>query len=274
MYEQQDGDPSPEFLHDVNAYFKTLSFSAAFLAVKPSQMRTIPINHSIPIEHCVATYDQIRSIVDASPGPFVVLPCICRRSKAMRNKPCAKVSREETCLAFGDMARMVLRRKHCREVSRDEVLAILRQNEEDGLVLQPANTRQPEFVCSCCGCCCGMLAIQKLLPHPADFWASAYCAEVTPAACSQCGTCVSRCQVGAVTLTGRSGEAQVNPSRCIGCGLCVPTCPSDAIRLIQKESETVPPANEEALYDEVKANKKSGPEQLKMLMKMALKIKQ
>jgi ferredoxin len=192
----------------------------------------------------------------------------------MRKKPCKKVSREETCLAFGDMARMVLRRKHCREVTREEVLAILRQNEEDGLVLQPENARQPEFVCSCCGCCCGMLAIQKALPHPVDFWASAYCAEVSPLACSQCGTCVSRCQVGAVALAGRSGEAKIDPSRCIGCGLCVPTCPAEAILLRKKDAEPAPPANTEELYDQVLANKKGGLGQLKLLMKVALKMKQ
>ena len=274
MYEGQDGDPSPEFLRDAHAYFKTLGFSAAFVAVQPSQMRTIPINRSIPVEHHVATYDHIRGIVDASPGPFVVLPCICRRGKALRGKPCAKTSREETCLAFGDMARMVLRRRHCREVTRDDVLEILRRNEDDGLVLQPANTRQPEFVCSCCGCCCGMLSYQKLLPHPVDFWASTYRAEVSPAACSQCGTCVSRCQVGAVSLDGPSGEARINPGRCIGCGLCVPTCPSEAVRLIRKESEPIPPVNEEDLYDQVMANKKGALGRLMILLKVALRMKQ
>jgi electron transport complex protein RnfB len=274
MYECQDGDPSPEFLADARAYMKTLRFGTSFLAVKPSQMRTIPINKSIPVEHCVATYDQVRTIVENSPGPFVVLPCICRRTKAMKNKPCEKTSREETCLAFGDMAKMVLRRKHCREVTRDEVLAILRRNEDDGLVLQPANTRQPEFICSCCGCCCGMLSYQKFLPHPADFWSSNYYAEVSTEACAHCGTCVSRCQVNAVALTGPSGEAQVDLSRCIGCGLCVPTCPSEAIRLIQKDTATVPPKDEEALCDEIMANKKGAAEKLLMVLKVALKMKQ
>jgi Pyruvate/2-oxoacid:ferredoxin oxidoreductase delta subunit len=274
MYECQDGAPSPELQKDADAYFKTLRFSMSFLAVKPSQMRTIPINRSIPVEHHVATYDQIRTIVRDSPGPFVVLPCICRRSEAMKNKPCRKTTREETCLAFGDMASMVLRRKHCREVTRDEVLEILRQNEEDGLVLQPANARQPEFVCSCCGCCCGMLSYQKFLPRPLDFWSSNYYAEVSAQACSHCGTCVTRCQVGAVALTGSSGEAKINLNKCIGCGLCVTTCPSEAVRLKKKDRETVPPANEEDLYTEVMANKKSDPEQLKILMKAALRIKQ
>jgi len=274
MYEFQDGDPSPEFLDDARAYFKTLGFGRSFLAVEPSQMRTIPIPLSITVEHPVATYDQIRTIVRDSPGPFVVIPCICRRSKAMKNNPCAKTSREETCLAFGDMAKMVLRRKHCREVTREVVLTILEQNEEDGLVLQPANTRQPDFVCSCCGCCCGMLSYQKFLPHPVDFWSSNYYAEVSAEACSQCGTCVSRCQVSAVTLTGPSGEAKIDLSRCIGCGLCVPTCPSKAIRLKKKDPETVPPANEEDLYDEVMANKKGALGQFRTLLKVALRMKQ
>ncbi|NTW58524.1 MAG: 4Fe-4S binding protein [Nitrospirae bacterium] len=275
MYECQDGNPSPEFLADADAYFsKVLSFGRSFVSVKPSQMRTIPINKSIPVEHHVATYDQVRSIVQNSPGPFVVLPCICRRSEAMKGRPCKKTSREETCLAFGDMAKMVLRRKHCREVTRDEVLAIIQRNEEDGLVLQPANTRQPEFICSCCGCCCGMLSYQKFLPHPVDFWSSNYQAEVSSAACVHCGTCVSRCQVNAITLTGPSGEAQVNLSRCIGCGLCVPTCPSKAVRLNKKASETAPPKDEEALNDEIIANKKGTIGQLTMVLKVALKMKQ
>jgi ferredoxin len=274
IYEAQGGIPSSEFLDDADEYMKTLSFGKSFLSVKPSQMRTIPINKSISAEHPVASYDQIQSLVQDVPGPFVVLRCICRTAKSMRNKPCSRTTREETCLAFGDTAAMVLRRGHGREVTRDEVRAILQLNEEDGLVLQPSNSGRPEFVCSCCGCCCGMLSYQKFLPRPTDFWASNFQAEVNPEACSRCGTCVDRCQVKAITLTGRSGEAEVHIQRCIGCGLCVPTCPSAAVKLIKKAAETVPPPNEEALYDEIMANKKGAPEQLRMLLKAALRIKQ
>ena len=274
MYEGQDGNPSPEFLADSDAYMKrTLSFGRSFVSVKPSQMRTIPISRSITAEHPVATYDQVRAIVRDAPGPFVVLPCICRKKKAMKNKPCARTSREETCLAFGHMAAMVLRRKHGREVTRDEVLAILGRNEKDGLVLQPANTRQPEFICSCCGCCCGMLSYQRHLPRPVDFWSTRYRAEVSAASCSHCGTCVSRCQVGAVSLAGPAGSAKIDPGRCIGCGLCVPTCPSKAMRLREKDAGTVPPLNDEALGDEIMANKKGTAGQFLVLMKAALKMK-
>jgi Na+-translocating ferredoxin:NAD+ oxidoreductase subunit B len=274
MYECQDGDPSPELLADADAYFSNvLSFGRSFVSVKPSQMRTIPINRSITAEHHVATYDQVRSIVGDSAGPFVVLPCICRKSKAMKDKPCTKTSREETCLAFGDMAKMVLRRKHGREVTRDEVIAILEKNEEDGLVLQPANTRNPEFICSCCGCCCGMLSYQKHLPRPVDFWSTSYHADVNVASCVHCGACVSRCQVSAVSLTGPAGSAKIDLGRCIGCGLCVPTCPSGAMQLRKKDAGAVPPEDEEALGDEIMANKKGTAGQLLVLMKAALKMK-
>jgi ferredoxin len=274
MYEAQDGNPTPEFLDAAHAYMRTPSFGKSFLAVKPPQMRTVPIDKSISAEHAVATYDQIRAIVQNSPGPFVALKCICREGKALRHQPCTKTSRLETCLAMGDAASMVLRRNHGHAITQDEALALLQQNEADGLVLQPANTQQPEFICSCCGCCCGMLSVHRLLPHPIDFWTTNFQAEVIKENCGRCGKCVSRCQVRAVTLATPAGKAKINPSRCIGCGLCVPTCPPQAIRLTKRLPETTPPSDTEVLYDEVKANKKSPWRQWCMLFKILLRRRQ
>jgi Na+-translocating ferredoxin:NAD+ oxidoreductase subunit B len=274
MYECQDGVADPKFRAIAGAYMKTLSYGKSFLAVNPSQMRTIPINKSVESPHHIATYDQIRAIVESARGPFVVIPCICREGMSMRHKPCAKTSRQETCLAFDHVAANILRRKHGREITRDEVLAILQQNEDDGLVLQPANSQRPGFVCACCGCCCGMLSIQKKLPHPLDFWTSNFHAEVDTAACSRCGKCGRRCQVDAVTLTGPGGTAKINLSRCIGCGLCVPTCPSSALRLRRNERDVILPKTDDDLYDQIMANKKGPLGQLAMLLKVALKMRQ
>jgi Fe-S-cluster-containing hydrogenase component 2 len=80
--------------------------------------------------------------------------------------------------------------------------------------------------------------------------------------------------VNAVALSGPSGEAVVDPGKCIGCGLCVPTCPSDAVRLVRKEEAKAPPEDEEALCDEIMANKKGTLAQLQMLAKVALGMKQ
>jgi ferredoxin len=274
MYENaQDGNPSPEFLDVADAYMKTFSFGKAFMHAKPSQMRTIPINKSISSSHPVATYNQIRELIQNAPGPFVVLPCICREKKALRDKPCAKTARKETCFAMNGFGTMILRRGHGREVNRDEALELFRQSEADGLVLQPSNTEQSEFVCSCCGCCCGMLSYQKFLPNPVDFWTNHFQAALDPAACKHCGKCVSRCQVNAVTLSGPDGKAAVNLGRCIGCGLCVPTCPAKAISLKKKLQELPLPKNEEKLYDEIMKNKKGAWGQWATFFKVALKIK-
>ncbi len=274
MYEtSQDGEPNPEFLDDAWAYMKTVSFARAFIHVKPSQMRTIPINKSIPLSHPIATYNQIREIITGAPGPFVALKCICREKMALTGKKCAKTSREETCFAMNSVGAMVLRRGHGREISRDEAIELFRQSEADGLVLQPANAEQPEFVCSCCGCCCGMLSYQKFMPNPVEFWTSHYQAAVDQHACKRCGKCASRCQVNAVTLAGPEGEATVDLSRCIGCGLCVATCPAKAISLKEKQSETPLPKTEEELYDEIMKNKESAWSQWTSLFKVALKIR-
>jgi len=274
MYEGQDGEPTPDFVADAAAYMRSMSYSASLLAVSPPQMRTIPINQSIPVEHNVATYDQIRALVAETRGPFVVLKCLCREQQVLKNKPCKQTARLETCMAFNDTAAMIRRRSHGREVNRDEALEILQRNEADGLVLQPANARRPDFVCSCCGCCCGMLSLQKMLPHPLDFWTTNFRAEIDDAACKSCGKCVSRCQIGAVTVRRPRGGARINPNRCIGCGLCVTTCPSHAIRLAKRVPETVPPESEEALQAQIAARKKSPWARRRMLARVLLRMKQ
>ncbi len=256
MYEAQDGEPTREFLAAAGAYMQNRAYGRSLASTRPSQMRTIPIGKSIAAEHHVATYDEIRSLVRASRGPFVIMPCICREEMRIEGKHCTQTTRFETCLAMGDMASMVRRRSHGREITADEALVILQQNEDDGLVLQPANARHPEFVCSCCGCCCGMLGLQKRLPKPVEFWTTNYYASVDADLCTGCGACLKRCHVNAVTLPEANRTAHVNLDRCIGCGLCVPTCPKKAMSLIRKDPGTVPPNDEEELYDTIMANRR------------------
>jgi len=284
MYEGQDGHIAPEIQAAADAYFATREWGTAMLAAAPSQMRTIPVGIDVPVVHHVASYEQIRAIVEAAPGPFVVIPCICRESAAWKGKRCSKTTRTETCLGFGETAAVVLKRKHGREISREEVITILRENEKDGLVLQPSNARNPVFVCSCCGCCCGMLGMQRRLPHPLAFWTANFHAVVHADACTGCGTCATRCQVDAVavhdsaggtTATGKSaggsaGTAMVDINRCIGCGVCTTTCAAEAIRLEKNAAEAIPPANEEELYDMIRSGRKGWPDTKEEVMRRML----
>jgi len=105
MFEAQDGCPTEDFLKDAGEYMSTLAFGKSILATDPPQMRTIPINVSISPEHNVATYDQISLLIENSPGPFVILPCICRESRAIAGEVCEVTSRTETCLLLDKLKR-------------------------------------------------------------------------------------------------------------------------------------------------------------------------
>lgn len=270
MYEFQAGRLTPEFIRDVDEYTRDRRFGIEFLATELPQMRTIPIGKSIRVQSHVSTFDRVAALLEQSEGPFAIIECICRKKKGMEGKPCKVTDRKETCLGIGHMAASALMSKSAREISREEAVAIIEQNQKDGLVLQPSNTEHADFICSCCGCCCGMLSVQKMLPRPLEFWAANFHARVDVALCDGCGACAKRCQVGAVKVVAKSQPAEVDLNRCIGCGLCVPVCPMEAMSLLKKADEVVPPKTREDLYDIIMANKKGKLEKLKMIGKMGI----
>lgn len=249
MYEFQLDRLTPGFVRDFSEYTSNLKFGLEFLGTGLPQMRTIPVSRSLKGKSHVSPYDEACALVEDSPGPFVVMRCICREKASMEGRPCRVTGRDETCLAMGGSAESILLSGKGREIGKEDALAILRENEGEGLVFQPSNTEKAEFICSCCGCCCGMLSIHRYLPRPLEFWAANYHASVNLEACNGCGTCGERCQVDAVRLAGSPERARVNLARCIGCGLCVTTCPREAIELCENSVRIDPPRNREELYD-------------------------
>ena len=256
MYELQNERLTPEFVKDYQKYISTKSFGVEFLSTKLPQMRTIPVAKSIQFKHNVSSFDEVATLLKDSAGPFAIVDCICRKKKAIGGKSCRVTDRKETCLSVGNLAQMSIENNIGREVNREEAIAIIEQNQKEGLVLQPSNTKIAEFICSCCGCCCGMLITHKNLPKPLNFWATNYFAVVDAKACVGCGTCEEKCQVGAVKVNEKEQIAYVNLDRCLGCGVCVVNCPNDSISLSKKASEQVPPQTREELYDVIMENKK------------------
>jgi Na+-translocating ferredoxin:NAD+ oxidoreductase subunit B len=271
ILEQQLGRLTPEFIADIEEYERDKNVGLALLGTKLPQMRTVPVGKSIRVDHHVTTYDSVRDLINNSGGPFAIQACLCRKIAGTHGKKCQKTSRLETCMGIGEWAKEGVRSGVAREISKTEALAIMQQNEEDGLVLQPSNDQKIEFVCSCCGCCCGMLNMQKMLPKPVDFWATNYYASVSTEVCTGCGTCVERCQVNAVKIDEKAGVSLINLDRCIGCGNCVATCPSGALSLVKKEKETVPPAEVEDLLKINAENKPGTLGKIKLISRMALK---
>lgn len=245
FYEAQVNRLTPELQRDVETYAAE-AFGAALHAGRTPQLRTVPINESIPFERFVGRYDDIRAFVRNAEGPFAVMNCICQQGKDLLNEPCRQTDHREHCLTIGSAARALVARGDARFISRDEMLAFLDRADREGLVVQPQNTQAPLFICCCCGCCCGVLSTARTLPRPAEFFATNYVAAVEADACHACGACADRCQMDAITFP--DGPARIAAERCIGCGLCVTTCPTQAVVLQAKLTTRVPPQDTGRLY--------------------------
>jgi Pyruvate/2-oxoacid:ferredoxin oxidoreductase delta subunit len=256
MYEFQLDRLTPEFIKDFNDYTSDKNFGIEFLSTELPQMRTIPVAKSIRLQHNVSTFDEVTTLLQQAEEPFVIIACICRKKKSMEGESCKVTDRKETCLAIGGMAQMALAIDVGRKITKDEAMSMIEQNQKEGLVLQPSNTKIAEFICSCCGCCCGMLDLHKNLPKPLDFWATNFHAVVDKKTCEGCGNCEESCQVDAVSVSEKEPYAVVNLDRCLGCGVCVSDCPAESISLLKKPTEVIPPQTREELIDIIMDRKK------------------
>ncbi|MFW9902363.1 MAG: ATP-binding protein [Candidatus Thorarchaeota archaeon] len=252
IFEYQVNKLTKEFFEDFDEYLVS-AFGAELLGTKISQFRTIPIQQSITPENYIANYDEVKQIIQNAEEPLVVANCVCRQSKELYDQPCKQTSLRETCFYFGKTGQLFLDQGWARQVSRDEILEIMQKAESDGLVFQSGNTVNPEFICSCCGCCCAILTKLQRLPRPSRVISSNFHAEINPDLCVGCGTCVEHCLINSIKL--KDNLASIILKRCIGCGVCVPNCPEGAIHLKKKEEEMKPPSSQHELFSQI-MNKK------------------
>jgi electron transport complex protein RnfB len=248
IYEYQVNRLNKDIVKKILRYLNE-AYGLEIFGTKISQFRTVPVEKSITPEHHIATYDNLKTIIEKVEGPFVAVNCVCRQAMDLLGNPCKATDRREVCMGFGSMARLYIDQGWGREISREEALEIQRKNQDEGLVLQAANALNPEFICSCCGCCCPVLLGTKNFPRPVQFFSTNFYAEVDSALCAGCGTCVNRCQMQAIKLVNE--VSSVNKKKCIGCGNCVATCPESAIQLRKKEKEIDLPLTMDDLYDNI-----------------------
>ncbi len=248
FYELQLNRLTEDFYNDYIQYFEE-AFLDEYNKTKIPQLRTIPIEESISYEQKISNYDELRTMIESIGEPISVQECICRQAKDLVGDPCKKTDLRESCFIFRNAAKISIDKGMGREITKEKALEILRKAEEDGLVIQPGNSQRPMCICTCCGCCCGILTNQKRLSEPAQFFATNYYASVDEDLCIGCATCEERCNMDAIHI--EDAVAHVNKARCIGCGVCVPTCTSEAIKLYKKEIEILPPKNTATTYMEI-----------------------
>ncbi len=227
FWEQQVYSLTPELVRDFEEYLPV--FVNLDIWQKVPQLRIIPVNKSISVINNILPYEKVFELINLY-NDFTVLDCICRKEQHILGKGCNKPL--ESCLSFGMADERNKRLNRGRAIGRSEVYDILNRAERAGLVLQTGNARNAVYICTCCGCCCGVLRSIKNDIRPASRVSTPFRAKPDSDKCSGCGTCINRCPMDALSLN--DGRALLNPDRCIGCGLCVSTCSAGSMTLQRK----------------------------------------
>jgi Pyruvate/2-oxoacid:ferredoxin oxidoreductase delta subunit len=141
----------------------------------------------------------------------------------------------DVCISLDDEARDSMKRG-ARRISLAQALVVLQRSHRAGLVHMAFTFNEkdkPEIICSCCSCCCHSLSALVRFGMPDAVVASQYVAQQNRDTCSNCGTCVQRCQFKARQLDSNN-TLVFNPAKCFGCGLCLSTCPTRSITLVRR----------------------------------------
>jgi Na+-translocating ferredoxin:NAD+ oxidoreductase subunit B len=234
VWEAQVNKLTPDLVRDFEEYLPTLFDPEAWSRTR--QMRVVPVNASIEARGEVLPHELVAELVREGAGHYAVSNCICRQERRIGGEGCNRPM--ESCLTLGTAADLVTRSGRGRAISREEMLDILQLADEAGLVLQAANARRAVFICTCCGCCCGVLRSLKRHPSPARIVSTPFVASLAAETCEGCAACEARCQMDALRVV--DGRAALDAARCIGCGLCVSTCPSGSLRLARKPDAEQP----------------------------------
>ncbi|MFH2104033.1 MAG: 4Fe-4S binding protein [Chloroflexota bacterium] len=235
IYEAQLEILDAELAGFAEEYFKQ-DAATGIMKPQPALHRVLPAQNTVADEW-ILPYEDVRAIL-LSAQVYNVRDCICRAQKGLIDDPCEYP--REICLNFSNIDRP----PRPGDISRPEALALLEKSEQVGLVHTVSNVKDGVgYICNCCSCCCVILraitenGILNSVAH------ANYFAVIDGDICSNCGTCVERCQVNAISEG--DGISVVERVKCIGCGLCVTGCTTGAARLERKpEAEIIhPPAD-------------------------------
>lgn len=199
----------------------------------------LPIHAKIePAASAVLTQGVIAELVRRSAYRVIIKRCSCRDSMGCQVYPST-----DACLLVGydtrqissEIARPVSIQEAWRHVEAQLALGLtpmIGRVRMDDLFYGVPNRGRMLTICFCCPCCCTVLNSAKYFPD--EFRASIVKLHGTridldPGKCNVCGTCVTACFVGAISI--QDGAIVHADELCLGCGHCVSVCPVKATRL-------------------------------------------
>ena len=155
----------------------------------------------------------------------IIAPCGCRTLWGNCQHPVM------TCFACFDNSRGVYYLdkpgRLLKEISLEETMKIVRQNEEIGLIHWG--------VCYCCNDACEMMYSYTKFNRIDLVDPNRFLAAVNEDLCVGCQDCVEKCQFNAIEMLKPAGskklKAHIDKEKCKGCGVCVVGCKQKALRL-------------------------------------------
>lgn len=189
---------------------------------------TVPVDIRISGQHRVLDLDEVEQILTKA-NTISLGDCGCRKRVQKCNNPL------DVCVGLDRKAEKMIQSGQAQEISLKSALEALERSHDAGLVhiaYTSKDGERPEYVCSCCSCCChSMSAIVRFgLPDAVVY--SKYVAVQEPKTCINCGTCVDRCQFGA--RVRENGKVTFNQAQCFGCCVCISTCSTGSISLTKR----------------------------------------
>jgi Pyruvate/2-oxoacid:ferredoxin oxidoreductase delta subunit len=120
---------------------------------------------------------------------------------------------------------------------KEEALALMRENEEEGLC-HTVWTFMTPFLGGICNCSLpGCMAMKTTVTYRTPvMFRSEYTARVTEEKCSGCGECAKLCPFDAFHPHKRKKKARVDWKKCYGCGICRNACARGALSLVDRRS--------------------------------------
>ena len=218
---------------------------------KVSVMRTIPHVDALESERHVAVldYEKANALVENAEGAAVGI-CSCRHEKMHLGEKRCDVPLE-MCISLSGDAGYMVRRKLARPIGRTEVRELLARAKEMKLVLNADNVRRDvQFICTCCACCCNVLAGVRDFGYPNILVTSRFIASCKEMLCTGCGKCVAACPIDALKAQKRETADRgghrvpsIDTSICFGCGVCGLACPTHAMVLVERKQRVLLPEN-------------------------------
>lgn len=190
---------------------------------------TVPVNIHIEGQQRILDLSEMKEILREA-KTISLGECSCRKKLKKCDAPL------DVCISLDKEAEDIINSGLARKVNLQQALGALERSHSAGLVhiaYTFEGNEKPDIVCSCCSCCCHSMSALIRFGIPDAVTSSKYVAVNNQETCTNCGTCVKRCQFKARHL--ENNKLVYNKDRCFGCGACVSTCPTESISLTKRD---------------------------------------